>query len=227
MGFNTLCRLNVFQTIRINLKLFPLKMALKLPIFIGKHTYVRLPKGSVQIDGAISSGMIRVGLTGSPDLLKYESNKNVFIVKNGGKVIFKGQAHFAAHVSILASGATLEFGNYFRCNVGCRFSAVSGITFGNDCLLGGSCVVRDSDGHHLYDCDASNQIVAERANKAPVTIGDHVWIGNNVSILKGVSIESNNMISYGSLVTKPIPGSYQIIGGVPAKVIKTNTIWKS
>lgn len=227
MYLKLLTKINILQTILTNLRLFPLKIAVKLPILIGKHSYIRLPKGSIQIDGEIRSGMIQFGFGGSPDLLKYESNKNVFIVQNGGKVVFKGRAHFSAHANILALGATLEFGENFRSNVGCRFSAAAGITFGNNCLLGGSCVVRDSDGHHLYDCDENNQIIAERANKAPIVIGDHVWMGNNVSVLKGVCIESNNMISYGSLITKSIPGSYQILGGVPAKVIKKNTIWKS
>ena len=51
-----------------------------------------------------------------------------------------------------------------------------------------------------------------------VIIGDNVWLGQNVSILKGVEIGSNVIIGYGSVVTKSIP-SKSVAVGCPAKVI--------
>ena len=47
-----------------------------------------------------------------------------------------------------------------------------------------------------------------------VIIGNNVWLGSNVKVLKGVSIGDNSIISAGSVVTKSVPG------GIPAKVIK-------
>lgn len=52
-----------------------------------------------------------------------------------------------------------------------------------------------------------------------VIIDDDVWIGCNVTILKGVHIHSGAVIAAGSIVTKDIE-SYCIYGGVPAKKIK-------
>lgn len=52
-----------------------------------------------------------------------------------------------------------------------------------------------------------------------VIIEEDVWIGCNVTILKGVTIGRSSIIAAGSLVVKDVP-SYSIVGGVPAKVIK-------
>lgn len=56
-------------------------------------------------------------------------------------------------------------------------------------------------------------------NDAPVVIEDDVWIGANVTILKGVTIGRGSVVVAGAVVTKSCP-PYSIIGGVPAKVLR-------
>ena len=51
-----------------------------------------------------------------------------------------------------------------------------------------------------------------------IKIGNNVWLGENVSILKGVTIGDNVIIGIGSVVTKNIP-SNSIAVGCPAHVI--------
>lgn len=51
------------------------------------------------------------------------------------------------------------------------------------------------------------------------TIGNDVWIGYNVIILDGVKIADGAIIAAGSVVTKNV-NKNEIVGGVPAKVIK-------
>lgn len=63
----------------------------------------------------------------------------------------------------------------------------------------------------------SNEKLPE--NDAPVVIEDDVWIGANVTILKGVTIGRGSVVAAGAVVTKSCP-PYSIIGGVPAKVLK-------
>ena len=52
------------------------------------------------------------------------------------------------------------------------------------------------------------------------TIGDDVWIGRNSIIMPGVKIGKGSIIAAGAVVTKDIL-SYSVVGGVPAKFIKT------
>lgn len=53
----------------------------------------------------------------------------------------------------------------------------------------------------------------------PVVIEDDVWLGANVTILKGVTIGRGSVVAAGAVVTRSCP-PYSIIGGVPAKVLK-------
>ena len=53
---------------------------------------------------------------------------------------------------------------------------------------------------------------------AKVRIGNNVWLGENVTILKGVIIGDNVLVGSGSIVTKPIPSNSVAIGS-PARVI--------
>ena len=52
-----------------------------------------------------------------------------------------------------------------------------------------------------------------------VIIEEDVWVGANVTILKGVTIGKSSIIAAGALVIKDVP-PYSIVGGVPAKVLK-------
>lgn len=97
--------------------------------------------------------------------------------------------------------------------------AVDNISIGEDCLIG--------DRVSIYDCDFHeiNPLYRKRSkgNSKPVSIGDRVWIGSQVMILKGVTIGDNSIIGAGSVVTKDIPPNC-IAAGNPAKVI-VNNIW--
>ena len=57
-----------------------------------------------------------------------------------------------------------------------------------------------------------------------VVIGNHVWIGRNVTINKVVGIGSNSIIAGHSVVTKNIPSNC-IAAGTPAKVVKYQIDW--
>lgn len=76
--------------------------------------------------------------------------------------------------------------------------------------------IRDSDNHILNDnTDKITQ---------PIIIGNHVWIGMNVTILKGVSIGDGAVIAAGSLVAKDVPPN-TLVAGVPARIIKNDVQW--
>jgi acetyltransferase-like isoleucine patch superfamily enzyme len=51
-----------------------------------------------------------------------------------------------------------------------------------------------------------------------ITIGNNIYFGMNVTVLKGVTIGDNCIIGAGSIVTKDIP-SNSVATGIPAKVV--------
>jgi len=57
-------------------------------------------------------------------------------------------------------------------------------------------------------------------NKKEVIIGNNVWIGSKVIILKGAKIGDNSIIAAGSVVLGKEYPSNVIIGGNPARIIK-------
>lgn len=59
----------------------------------------------------------------------------------------------------------------------------------------------------------------EMENKKKIVIGNDVWIGMKVIILRGVTIGDGAIIAAGSIVTKDVL-PYSIVGGVPARIIR-------
>ncbi|MGZ4106010.1 MAG: DapH/DapD/GlmU-related protein, partial [Tumebacillaceae bacterium] len=75
----------------------------------------------------------------------------------------------------------------------------------------------------LMDTDF-HRISANAVNTKKITIGNNVWIGCRVMILKGVTIGDGAVIAAGSVITKDVP-PYTVVGGNPARVLKENVNW--
>ena len=81
-------------------------------------------------------------------------------------------------------------------------------------------MIMDFDAHRIhYESGEKNSITA------PVSIGNHVWIGAEAIILKGVTIGDGAVIGAGSVVTRDVE-SCAIVVGNPARVIKRNIRWE-
>lgn len=105
-------------------------------------------------------------------------------------------------------GAIIRIGN--NCGFsGCSIVADKEVIIGNNTTFGANAIVGDRDDHQ--------EIYASEPK--PVHIGNHVWVGMNATIMKGVTIGDNAIIAAGAVVTKDVPAG-EIWGGVPAKFIK-------
>ena len=101
---------------------------------------------------------------------------------------------------------------------GVAISCVEKVTIGSHVLLGGGVKIMDSDAHSLDYEKRGNGHKIDVPVSRPVTIGDHVFVGANAMILKGVTIGEKAIIGAGSVVTKNVPPG-EIWGGNPAKKI--------
>lgn len=91
-----------------------------------------------------------------------------------------------------------------------------GIRIGKRCCVGSRFRLYDSDFHSVFaDCRNDPRAV----KTASVRIGDDVFIGENVMVLKGVEIGDRSVVAAGSVVVGKFPSDV-VIAGNPARIVK-------
>ena len=109
---------------------------------------------------------------------------------------------------------TIGARNYFNKNV--KIVCFDKISIGDDCLIADSVHIYDHD--HRYE-DTTKLISDQGYVMAPVVIGNNVWLGAKVTVLKGATIGDGTIVGANSVVTRDLPANL-ICAGIPAKVIK-------
>lgn len=94
------------------------------------------------------------------------------------------------------------------------------IRIGRDCIIGDDVEIRTGDLHSIIDMQTNKRINYDEN----IDIGDHVWIGAHVRVLKGVTIGEHSIVGTDAVVTRSIP-SYCMAAGVPARIIRENVSW--
>lgn len=216
MNICNVARISFFKSLIVNLKLFGLR-GIKLPILVSRKCRIDL-HGKVQM-AAYSTGQVTIGFGGSKGVV--ENAYSYFGVAAGATVVFAGKAGISAGSSVRVDKGTLRVGKNFSTNKNCFIACSKGVTIGNDVTLGWNVNIRDNDGHNIIDVKTSS--VSE---SKPVTIGNHVWLCSYVDVLKGAYIADDNVVAYRSLVTKSFEEKSTLIGGAPAKIIKTGVRWE-
>ncbi|MCH5208991.1 MAG: Coenzyme F420 hydrogenase/dehydrogenase, beta subunit C-terminal domain [Oscillospiraceae bacterium] len=140
-------------------------------------------------------------------------------LREGAKLIVNGtyRIYYGCRI-VVHKDATLILGNGYM-NTGTKIICRNSITIG-DATIGPDCYIIDSDFHSISDKEG-NVINPP----APVKFDGHVWLGQNVTVLKGVTIGNGSCVGAKSLVTKDIPPNCLAVGN-PAKVIRTEISWK-
>ena len=106
----------------------------------------------------------------------------------------------------------------FRINISC-FSSVK---IGNNTRIAHRSQIYDYNFHYIADLNRRKVYPLGR----PIIIGDNCWICNTSSISAGAIIPDNTIVTSNSLVNKDFSAieKNSIIGGIPAKLIKTGSI---
>lgn len=96
---------------------------------------------------------------------------------------------------------------------GCELIARKLIHIGENCRIGPRCIFLDSDFHGIGPKDRGKP-----GKSASIIIGNNVWIGSEVMILKGVKVGDDVVIGARSVVTKDVSDG-AIVAGNPARII--------
>jgi len=110
-------------------------------------------------------------------------------------------------------GKNTKIGKKVFINFDCTFLDLGGITIEDNVMLAPK-VSLLSEGHPISAKERQTLTTGK------IHIKKNVWIGANATILAGVTIGENSVVAAGAIVSKDVPDN-TIVGGIPAKIIKT------
>lgn len=112
-------------------------------------------------------------------------------------------------------GKNIHVGDNFTANYNVTILDVARVDIGDNCMFGPGTLITTVT-HPISGQRRRGRI----ALASPVTIGNDVWLGGQVSVMPGVHIGNNVVVGAGAVVTHDIPDNSLAVG-VPAKVIRT------
>ncbi len=141
-----------------------------------------------------------------------------------GKIVLGDNVTISGRINIAFSNKitthpSLTVGNNTFIGHNTVFAIADSIVIGNNCLLAMNVMIMDNDGHPINHLDRRENLPPSKENVKPVTIGNDVWIGNNVIICKGVNIGDRAIIGTGAVVTRNVPAD-SIFAGNPAHSLR-------
>lgn len=150
-------------------------------------------------------------------MLRNKMVGSLYVSKGASLEVEAFDVYAGSRINVNA-GAKLSLGSGYM-NHDCVIDCFDSISIGHNVVISERVVLRDSDNHSIND-------IGDRLSDetSPIMIGDHVWIGMNVIVLKGVAIGEGSIVAAGSVVNKDVP-PHCLVAGVPAKVVKTGVSW--
>ncbi|MDV7140201.1 acyltransferase [Maribacter sp. TH_r10] len=196
--------------------------------YSGFFFLTRIKKDRDNIISLVGVNMTKnhIKVTGRGNLIESKNNliENSKLVINGenNKLILHPNVKLRnADVVIRGSDNVVEIGK------GTTFGGVrivnvgqgNVVDIGENCLFSDHIEVWASDTHSIFN-EENVKINTEK----PIHIGDNVWVGSRVIVLKGVKIGDGGIVGMGTLVSKDIPPKSIVVGN-PNRVVKNNVYW--
>lgn len=159
-------------------------------------------------------------------------NKNVFVGSHNELALRKKTFIRVINNSIFVVGGSLGIGQgaFIHVNCGGSLNIASGsigndtkigcekeITIGDDFLCAREVNIRDNDSHYIF----KNKVCSNPPSS--ICIGSHVWICDNVLILKGTTIGDNTVIGARSIINKSVENDSCVINKIEKKSIPIDT----
>ena len=119
--------------------------------------------------------------------------------------------------SIQHIGKGITIGNNVGLGTDGYFGGAGGLEIGDDTIFGNYCSCHPEN-HNFSDPDTPIRL--QGVNQRGIKIGSNCWIGAKATILDGTVIGNSCIVAAGAVVRGQFPDN-SIIGGIPAKVLKS------
>lgn len=165
--------------------------------------------------------------------VSFGATKQLHIVINGSdnEVVIDDGVHIRSlAITIGESGASPK-AHHTRVHIGekCTFAKTSIFTshsnteieIGARCMFSSNVYIRHTDSHPIYELNGKHHI----NHVEKLKIGDHVWVGIGVNILKNVQIADDCILGAHAVIAKSFSEAHCAIAGNPAKIIRRGITW--
>ena len=222
-NINRLASVDWLKSFWVNLYYFDFFKAIHFPILIGYGTKIGSlgDKNALSISNKFASFCF--GLKKAPFALG--NDQNYWYIGKKSTLTINGTCRMAKGINMkIFNNANLYIEDGFSSNANLVISCANKIIFGKDCLLGWNITIMDNDGGNLI-LDKDSNLELNKAQE--ISIGEHVWIGSETSVLKGSIIPNGCVIGFKSNVCGIKDSTFEntILVGNPARSIKENIVW--
>lgn len=205
---------NPFATLYVNLRLLPVRQALKFPILAYGRPHLLDLSGRVRFTCPVKRGLVRLNVV---DLAPSQRGNRLELALPG-EIVFGGRALIRSNTKIYVDhGARLAIGDNLRLGAGIIINCLNDIEIGEGVRIGHRSQLLDSNLHYIIDMN--------RRRVAPlhkrIVIGSHCWLTNSVTVYGGAVVPAYSIVVSGSMLNKDLSemGGDCILGGVPCRVL--------
>lgn len=172
-----------------------------------------------------------VSVSGKDNTIEFEpgltrlSGCSVSIRGSGCRIVIGAGSNLkSASLCIEDDNGQILIGRHVTVSGTTEMAAIEGtrIQIGADCLFSAQIHLRTGDSHSIIDASSGKRINPSK----DIQVGGHVWIGNDVKLLKGVRIGSHSIVGTGAVLSEGEYPSHSIIGGLGhGRVLKEGIDW--
>ena len=136
-------------------------------------------------------------------------------IENAGRIVIGNNVYLRGlprpvRLETSATGS-IQIGDNVLLNSAAHIFSASEVRIGDNSKVADECVISDFDFHAVDE--------GGKVRRAPIVLGNNVWLGRRVTVMPGVEIGDHSVVAAGSIVTKSIPAR-QVWGGNPARMIR-------